>query len=165
MCYPKPGPRCSRHAFKDLKRAIKNYSRDQSIENRDKLLLAEQSFYATPKGIEKLQKTIADDPTNEALQMTLMDAIERRNTSIEMWNAAQSQEFSKTHRQHALNAVNRESGVLSSLQPRIDELNAELQNQQPTASSHPWGTPDSMYAGVILKEGQESSSLTIELEE
>lgn len=57
MCYPKPGPRCSAHAKKELRDAM-------SSKNPQAIKEAKEKFFTTPEGIRKLRamgKTVLAD--------------------------------------------------------------------------------------------------------
>lgn len=88
MCYKLPGPRCSSHAFAELRRALREGSEEE-------IRAAKVAYAATPRGIRELsetgqvekaekyrklrQKMMADYTESmdiEALQMELIDRVE-----------------------------------------------------------------------------------------
>ena len=56
MCYPKPGPRCSAHAKKALRKAVKSHRRQMSYASFEALKKAEQDYKSSPAGIKALEK-------------------------------------------------------------------------------------------------------------
>lgn len=105
MCYPKPGPRCSNHAYNAMKQAYDNYEQepDRSTQKYDlyrKFQESQMEFYGTPKGQDWLNEQIAEtgDQTG-ALSVTLQYAVSRREEALATLKAAQKQE-SVSHESH-----------------------------------------------------------------
>lgn len=55
MCYPKPGPRCSGHAYPKFVQSLNDYKNDPSEENHEAFQRRSRDFFSTPKGIALLE--------------------------------------------------------------------------------------------------------------
>lgn len=55
MCYPKPGPRCSGHAYPKFTQALNDYKSDPSEDNYETFQKRSRDFFSTPKGIALLE--------------------------------------------------------------------------------------------------------------
>lgn len=83
MCYPKPGPRCSSHAKKDLQKALK--SKDQKA-----IKDAKEKYFTTPEGIQKLRDMGKAELANKA-QAARKESIVRYKAHQETMNHIQSE--------------------------------------------------------------------------
>lgn len=83
MCYPKPGPRCSKHAKDHLRKAVKAYKKNPSLDARENLQEARDQFDATPEGIAELEKQIEKTPGDERLSERLEAGKARRKMSLD----------------------------------------------------------------------------------
>lgn len=63
MCYPSPGPRCTAHATKVLRTAMKTYKKKPNVDTMEALVAAQATYDATPGGIRDLQKRLKTDIT------------------------------------------------------------------------------------------------------
>lgn len=75
MCYPSPGPRCSRHAWVQLERCKHVLERAEALGDADEISKARKNvenakreFFTTPKGHKYLEAKIAE--TGGSLRQT-----------------------------------------------------------------------------------------------
>lgn len=61
MCYPKPGPRCSAHVAKDLKRARDKYNKTLKLEDHEKYRDKVREYMETPTGIRIMEGAYGED--------------------------------------------------------------------------------------------------------
>lgn len=91
MCYAKPGPRCSGHAYDALVDAKINHYSDPSEETRNELKKATIEFFGTPKGFKMLEEKIESsyhNPTQQQqLEHTLGQLRKLREKKLEAYKA------------------------------------------------------------------------------
>jgi hypothetical protein len=82
MCYPKPGPRCSSAARKDLIHAKAAAKRNRTVENTFKVREAEEEYYKTPAGFRELKRLISIGERPEYNQARLEHYTQERKQQI-----------------------------------------------------------------------------------
>lgn len=92
MCYPKPGPRCSKHAAERLKTAlqrVEEYKGDDDTRKkalRERAVEAQKEYYTSPKGIALLEQKAKD--SGDAKDVAVAKAAkERRQKMIAAYKA------------------------------------------------------------------------------
>lgn len=93
MCYPKPGPRCSKHAAERLKKALDAVSEYQGDDEgrkkslRQRAVDAQKEYYTSPKGIAALEQK-ANESGNAKDVAVAKAAKERRRKMLDAYNAS-----------------------------------------------------------------------------
>lgn len=96
MCYPKPGPRCSKHAAERLKKALEAASEYQGNDEarkqslRQRAVDAQKEYYTSPKGIAALEEKAAT--SGDAKDIAIAKAAkERRRKMLDAYKASKQQ--------------------------------------------------------------------------
>lgn len=94
MCYKFPGPRCSSHAYEDLKKAEERYLAEQSEEAYDVYIGARNTYDSTPYGQRDLAKEISTAAPEDvpALQARLRRGKWLREDLMKLYRDSQSRE-------------------------------------------------------------------------
>lgn len=175
MCKEYPGPRCSNHGGKVLKKAEEEFAVAQkldpsSLEYRKaelNLVEAKEQYASTPDGIEQASKRLAAHPNDAELKKAYESSVRQRNQQIEALNEIQNTRLNKiaqvvTPTQQFYDVSEMES-ILASVRRNNERLG--LAKELDNVSSE---EAKSQYAAILNRlEGQltEKRNLTTEEQE
>lgn len=129
MCYKLPGPRCTSHALTALKVAKKAYRADETFENYERMMKAEQDYNMTPGGMKAIEDQIAKVDAkggdSSALRATLERSQVLRKAALEEVKSADRGDVEEEQDNGALHSSDALKPKSVSLPVSVQELEKE----------------------------------------